>query len=266
MMKKIYNDKSIFRFLPFWEGLGLLISLHCSVLTASAQSFFNDLDVTARAAYAIGGTAPLPMPASIRHLDRFPLKPNVDVGIDVRKPVAGRWGVLTGLHFEGKGMETDARVKAYHEVLTRGGETLEGLFTGSVVTRVRQWMFTVPLQATFDISRRVRMRLGPSVSVVTAHGFDGSAYNGYLRVGDPTGPKVELGSEEGERGTYDFSDEMRRTLWAVDLGADWQLAKRFGLYADLSWGLHGIHNSHFRAIEQTLYPIYGKIGVSYKIK
>ena len=163
-------------------------------------------------------------------------------------------------------MEIDARVKGYHEELTRGGETLEGLFTGHVNTRVRQWMFTVPLQATLDVGRHVRLRLGPTFSVITAQGFDGSAYDGYLRVGDPTGPKVALGTEEGERGTYDFAGEMRRTAWAADLGVDWQIARRLGIYADLSWGLTGIHHSHFKAIEQTLYPIYGTIGVFYTIK
>ena len=32
---------------------------------------------------------------------------------------------------------------------------------------------------------------------------------------DPTGQKVMLGSEEGERGEYDFSDDMRSWQFGV---------------------------------------------------
>ena len=104
------------------------------------------------------------------------------------------------------------------------------------------------------------------MSYLTTKHFDGYVYDGYLREGDPTGPKVEMGNEEGTRGTYDFGSDMRRWQFGVDLGADCQITKRFGLYADITWGLTGIHRSSFKTIEQTLYPIFGTIGVMYKLK
>ena len=68
---------------------------------------------------------------------------------------------MFGLHFENKGMKTDATVKNYHMKITRGNEELEGMFTGSVVTKVDQSLATIPVQATYDISKKVRVKLGP---------------------------------------------------------------------------------------------------------
>jgi hypothetical protein len=39
-----------------------------------------------------------------------------------------------------------------------------------------------------------------------------------------------------------------------------------GFSFDLSWGLTGIHKSDFKTVEQTLYPIYGTIAVTYKLR
>ena len=39
-----------------------------------------------------------------------------------------------------------------------------------------------------------------------------------------------------------------------------------GVSADLNWGLTGIFPSDFKTVEQTLYPVYGTIGVFYRLK
>lgn len=52
----------------------------------------------------------------------------------------------------------------------------------------------------------------------------------------------------------------------IDVGADWYITKRWGAKAGLSWGLTGIFHSGFDTIEQTMYPIYGTIGVVYQLK
>lgn len=238
---------------------------------AQARDFFtsgwlHDAKYVSRLGYSIGGTTPMGMPATIRQLNDFNLTPNLQFGLDVFKPVTGTpWGVQVGIHFENKGMSEDATVKNYHMEITRGGETLEGMFTGREVTKVMQWMFTVPLQATYTINR-VRIKLGPYVSYLTGRGFDGYAYNGYLRVGDPTGAKVELGETQDERGDYDFATHMRKWQTGFDLGADWRLTERFGVYADLSWGITSIFKSNFHTVEQTLYPVYGTVGVVYRVR
>lgn len=230
-------------------------------------------DYYARLGYDIGGTAPVGMPATIRTLHSYKLQANFTLGVDAFHPFNDRWGMMVGLHFENKGMKTDAGVKGYHMKMVRGGEELEGIFTGNVVTRVDMSLITVPIQATFDISDKVRLKLGPYASYVISNMFEGWAYDGYLRrqeegrpYGDPTGQKVELGHNEGERGNYDFSNDMRHWQFGVDVGADWYFSKRWGASVGLTWGLTEIFKKDFTVIEQSLYPIYGSIGFIYQLK
>ena len=249
-----------------------ILMLATSVTVMQAESFLTNVKsflkpwrVDVHLGYGIGGSAPIGIPETIRELNRFSLTPNLMLGLDAHRDINDRWGFMTGIHFENKGMSIDATVKNYHMEITRGGQTLAGQFTGRVVTDVTAWMFTLPIQATFNVSK-VQFKLGPYFSYLTNRTFDGYAYNGYLRVGNPTGEKVELGAAEGERGDYDFSEHLRRFQWGVDLGVDWHITKRLGAFADLSWGLSGIHQSDFHTIEQTLFPIYGTVGVSYRIR
>ena len=127
-------------------------------------------------------------------------------------------------------------------------------------------MLTLPVMGTYRLGSRLMIKFGPYVSMLLSKDFSGYASDGYLRVGNPTGPKVEIGDTPGTRGTYDFKDEMRRMQYGLVAGADITIFKRWGAYADISWGLTGVHNSGFKTIEQTLYPIYGTIGVVYKLK
>jgi len=249
----------------------LLVTLLCGTAqagetTEEATTTTSPWHLDARVAYHLGGTAPIPMPATIRSLERFPIKMNLGLGFGLIRYFNARWGVRTALNFERKAMETDARVKNYHMEIVRGGETLAGMFTGNVVTRVDQWMFTIPVQATCALSRRVSLRMGPYLSLLTYRQFDGWAYNGHLRVDDPTGARVELGEATDERGDYDFSGSVRHMQWGLGAGIDWTVASRLAVTADLNWGLSGLHKSNFHTIEQTLYPIFGSVGIAYQLR
>lgn len=232
---------------------------------AAAEST-SGLSLSLRAGYSLGATTPLSMPASIRKLNSFRLSPNVVLGVDVTLPLGnGAFGLLSGLHFEHKGLDATVTTKGYHMAMIKGGEELEGVYTGRVEQHVKAWMFTVPLQATYSLGARTSLRFGPYLSLLTAKAFSGNVSDGYLRKDDPTGQKIEMGHEAEERATYDFSSDMRRLQAGLDLGAHWQLAQRVGFAADLSWGLTGLMRSSFKTVEQTLYPIYGTISVTYQI-
>lgn len=241
--------------------------LACALSAAAhAESPFGDLTYDLHFGYSVGGTAPIGMPATIRGLDSYRLEPNYSLGLGVNKPLNERWGLSSGLYIENKGMHIKATVKNYKMTITRGGETLAGRFTGHNSSKAEQWMLTLPVQAAYFFSPTVQVRLGPYVSYVCTRHFTGYAYDGYLRVDNPTGPKVELGSDETTRGSYDFSENMRKLQFGVMAGADWHFHRRWGLFADITWGLTGVFKSDFNTIEQTLYPIYGTIGISYKLK
>lgn len=248
--------------LPPVNCLLILFTFLLSPFTLSAQS--DSLDVKVRVGYNIGGTAPLPMPASIRSIDAFRLTPSFLVGGDVILPLGDRFGLSAGLHLENKGMDADVTVKSYSMEMKKGNSQISGLFTGHVSQQVTQWMLTIPVSFRFQVSS-FTFKFGPYFSLLLKKEFSGIASDGYLRQGDPTGPRIEIGNKEGEWATYDFSDEMRSLQWGLGVGLDWRFSRHVGLSADLNWGLSGIFNSDFKTVEQTLYPIYGCIGLFYNL-
>ena len=244
------------------------------LLVASALTFgshlqagtLDSLQVKARVGYNIGATTPIPLPETIRSIDSYSLTPSFMIGVDATLPISTKWGLMTGLRFENKGMKTDVTTKAYYMELVRGDQQMAGLFTGHVHQKVTQWMLTIPIQAMFKLSRKVSLKGGPYVSFLTGKGFSGIASDGYLRKDSPTGPKILMGDKEGEWATYEFDDDMRNLQFGIGIGVDWLVYKGLGVSADLNWGLTGIFPSDFKTVEQTLYPVYGTIGVFYRIK
>lgn len=245
----------------------LLMITGLALLTASATAQGNKerLQLKARVGYSIGATTPLGLPASIRSIESFKLTPNFMVGVDGMYPLSEKFGLQTGLHFDIKDMDGEVTTKGYHMKVKMDEDEMEGLYTGHVRQIVRQRMITIPLQLTYDLSKKVQLKGGPYLSLLLDKEFYGYAYDGYLRKDDPTGAKVVMGNVEGEWATYDFGSDMRNAQVGVSVGVDWAFHRRLGLSADLSWGLTGIHHSGFKTVEQTLYPIYGTIGLFYSI-
>ena len=234
--------------------------------TPSVQSRGERWTLEGRVGYNIGAATPIGIPNTIRKVNSFSLTPNVQVGLDVHYPIGCSWGVQAGLRLENKGMDVAVTTKGYHMAMVKGGEHLEGLYTGRVEQKTKAWMITLPVMASYHLSERWRLHAGPYVSLLTSRSFSGNVADGYLRKDTPTGQKIEMGHAMEERATYDFSDHMRHFQFGLQLGAKWRFAHRLDLAADLSWGLTGIMHSSFKTVEQTLYPIYGTLAVAYQIK
>lgn len=236
-----------------------------AIQPAAAQNNMEKLQLKARVGYSIGATAPLGIPATIRSIESFSLTPNFMAGADIMYPVSEKFGLQAALHYDIKDMDGEVSTKGYHMKVKMDEDELEGLYTGHVRQIVRQRMLTIPLQMTYELSRKVQLKAGPYLSILLSKKFYGYASDGYLRKDDPTGLKVVMGDKEGEWATYDFDEEMRTCQVGVAVGIDWAFYQQLGLSADLSWGLSGIHHSNFKTVEQTLYPIYGTIGLFYRI-
>lgn len=242
------------------HGIIALLCLVFAPTVCPAQE--SALSFTARLGYEVGGTMPIGLPASIRGLNSFSPRANILVGGEAHFRLSRRWGVTASLLVENKGMRTDARVMGYSMEFRQGNDNLKGVFWGNVVTEVDQWLVSLPVMASLDV-RRVRVKLGPYVSWLLKGNFSGYAYNGYLRKDNPTGPKVLIGDEGNSRGDYDFDDSLRRCQFGAAAEADWRFFERLGAFARLSWGLTGVFHSDFKTIEQTMYPVYGALGLFY---
>ena len=243
----------------------IIIAASLFAVTTAQAATGDSLQLKARVGYNIGGTTPIPLPETIRSIDSYSLTPSFMVGVDAQLPLNRQWGLMAGLRLENKSMKGDVTTKAYFMEVVKGDQRMAGLFTGHVEQEVKQWMLTVPVQATLKLSEKVMLKGGPYVSFLLDKEFSGIASDGHLRKDTPTGAKILMGNREGEWAVYDFSDDMRSVQFGIGVGADWQIHKNIGLSADLNWGLTGIFPGDFKTVEQALYPVYGTIGVYYRL-
>ena len=215
----------------------------------------DSLSYDVRLGYALGGTVPTHVDNKIRHLNSFNPGFNFTIAAEASYPLGERWSLHSGLRFELGSMDVDSRVKNY----------VSGIFNGNVRIKTAQRRITLPIQAAYSLNDKWSLRGGFFMAWLTNRRFWGWAYDGYLREGTPVGPKIEMGTEPGDRGDFDFDANMRHMQWGLDVGADWQIHRRWGASAELTYGLSGLFKSDFHSVE-TLRPLYGTLGIIYRIK
>ncbi len=110
---------------------------------------------------------PIPFPEEIRSIDGY----NPTLIYHYRgkhDQVAGvkkKWGIITGLRLENKGMRTKATVKNYNmEIIGYDGNRLKGNWTGGVRTKVQNSYITMPVLAAYKLNPRTTLKLGPYFS------------------------------------------------------------------------------------------------------
>lgn len=233
----------------------------------SAQNLFSwnlkehKIDFEVKAAFSIGGTTPLPLPEEIRSIESYNPTLTLSIGAQVTKWFNDQWGLTSGISFDSKAMKTKAEVKNYSMELRDGGGSVKGYWTGKVQTTVNNSYLTVPVLATYKLSSIWDLRFGPYFSILMDENFSGYVYDGYLREGDPTGPKRMF--TDDATASYDFSDDLRMFQWGLQMGGSWRVNKHFRLNGDLQWGMNDIFHSNFETITFNMYNIYLYIGFGY---
>jgi len=243
----------------------ITILLFAAITVGSHATVLDSLSLDVRVGYALGGTIPTSMTNNIRHINSFNPGFNFTVAAETSYPLNQRWALHSGLRFELGGMDVDSRVKNYDIEVVRGDESLDGIFNGNVRIKTTQRRITLPIQAGYALSPAFKLRGGMFMGWLTSRKFWGWAYDGYLREGTPVGAKIEMGREPGDRGDFDFDQNMRHMQWGLDVGADWDFHRHWGLFAELTYGFGGLFKSDFHSV-QTLRPMYGTLGILYRIK
>lgn len=246
-------------------ALSVALLLVITTTMGVSATVLDSLSYDVRLGYALGGTVPTHVDNKIRHLNSFNPGFNFTIAAEASYPLAERWSLHSGLRFELGSMDVDSRVKNYDIEVVRGEESLSGIFNGNVRIKTAQRRITLPIQAAYSLNDKWSLRGGFFMAWLTNRRFWGWAYDGYLREGTPVGPKIEMGSEPGDRGDFDFDANMRHMQWGLDVGADWQIHRRWGAFAELTYGLSGLFKSDFHSVE-TLRPLYGTLGIIYRIK
>ena len=235
----------------------LALGMNATVLDSISYDF--------RLGYALGGTVPTHMGNEIRGINGYYPDYNFTVAAEASYPLGKKWYVHSGLRFELGSMDVDSRVKNYDIEVVRGEESLKGVFNGNVRIKSAQRRITLPIQAEYRINDKWTARGGVFMGWLTNRRFWGWAYDGYLREGSPVGPKIEMGTEPGDRGDFDFDANMRHMQWGIDGGIDWRFSCRWGAFAEVTYGLSNIFKSDFHSV-QPLRPLFGTLGVIYRMK
>ena len=213
----------------------IVVLLFVSIFTAQAQeernqgiiwSYLHGWEYGIKAGFSIGGTSPLPLPKEIRKIDSY--APGIAISIEgnATKWFDPKWGMTVG-----------------------------------VKTKVKNSYLTIPVVANYKISNRWKLSAGPYISYLIERGFSGHVYDGHLRTPDQTGSRVVFSGES--IATYDFSENLRKFQWGLQLGGEWRAFKHLNVYADLTWGLNDIFKKDFDTISFAMYPIYLNIGFGY---
>lgn len=227
------------------------------------MDFFKSLEYEVNAGTNIGGASPIPLPSEIRKINSYNPELNLQIGATARKYFGEneKWGAGIGIRLETKGMKTEANVKNYGMELIDNGQTLKGRWTGKVSTKYHTQQLVIPITAFYRLSKRVTLNAGPYLAFAFRNDFDGYVYDGYLREGDPTGPKISF--DANSKASYDFGDELRSFQWGIQAGVGVNVLKHFVINANLQWGLNDIFKSSFKTVNFSLYPIYLNLGFGY---
>ena len=241
------------------KKLYILLALACLCGTLSAQRKF---EYRVKAGFNVGGALPIPFPAEIRKIKSYNPTMAFSIEGNIMRRFTDKWALLSGIRLETKGMSTKARVKNYAMTMNvsvgdEPGE-ISGVFTGMVNTKVRNEYITLPVLVLRELSPRWDLRAGLFFSCLIEGGFDGTAYDGYMREGNPVGTKVGV-----EAASYDFSSDVRTFNWGGEIGAEFAAYRHLTVYADLTWAFNSLFPMDFKSIGFPMYNVYLNIGFGY---
>ncbi len=222
----------------------------------------HQLDVELRFGILIGGMSPVPIPVEIREVLKYSPEFNSMLEVQVTKWFSDIYGLSSGIRFENKGMETSARVKAYHTKIVHQGDEIEGYWTGTVATISKISYLTIPILVNMQLHKRWRVQLGGYFSYNMTGKFAGKVSEGYLRENTPVGQKIEFKDEQ--YAAYDFSNKLCKIAYGTQLSGQWKATNNLHVLTQFTWGLSDIFKKDFETISFGMYPIYMSFGASYQ--
>ncbi|MBB6328247.1 hypothetical protein FHS59_003890 [Algoriphagus iocasae] len=236
----------------------IFLTLHKSVVAQEDSK--SNMDVYIHVGYNLGGLAPVSFPNTIREIKSYSPGFSPVIGLESSYKLKGGWGIGSGIGLDWKGMKVTDRVQYFHTIITMDGSSLEGDFTGTNTTNVKNMYLSIPLYASYTTENRWRFKGGMYFAWLLDGSFTGSVSDGYLRKGNSLGEKVEV-----DYAAFDFSDELNNFDLGISVGAEKYLFGNFGVAGNLKWGLIPGFPESFTGIDFNMYNIYLDLGITYKI-
>lgn len=242
----------------------LIALMAIQLIPARAQDKIKLWEFKVYAGYNFGGTTPLPLPAEIRKIKSWSPGFAGTLAFQATRWITPEWGVSSGIAIDLKGMVIKSEVKYMmtNLVIGEGDNTgyFSGMFTGDNMTKVRNGYFVLPVLAAWRPHEKWTFRLGGYFASQQDAKFEGTASNGYIRDGGPSGNRVNI-----ESATFDFSDDVKKVDAGLMAQADWFFTSKMAVTTQLSWGLVPIFPSDFNGIPYKMYNVYFMTGIAYKL-
>jgi len=242
-----------------------IIAILLLLSATSLYAFDNDkLEHRIVAGFNLGASAPTSMPREIRKIEAWWPQFATQLGYNIMYHPNNKWGVGAGILLDYKGMGTKVRAKYIHTRVEYQGDILTGYFVGKNKTEVKTSYVTVPLFGIYKINEKWRVKAGGYAAYAYSTTFRGDVYDGYLRVDDPTGEKIEF-EKGGNKASFDFSDDVRTFDFGLLFGGEMKVNHKFNIYGNLNWGLRPIFSKEKRVMDFNMYNIYFSLGLAYKL-
>ena len=205
-----------------------------------------------------GASSPIPIPNRISEMSWTPRMCFL-VGYDFSYRFWRMVGLKTGLQIKHVGMSAEAKVYQMFTQAIVDESEVSGYFTGYNETVLHATYISLPLQFSF-YHKAWKFDAGLFAALKLQGHFSGAVKSGYIRIGDPTGEKVEVGYEP-----FDFSEFIAPFNYGLEFTATRNFGDRWSAWFDLSWALNSTFKEAFRGLEYKMYNIYGLFGVGYKL-
>ena len=232
-----------------------------SAMTLQARTGVDKMEYSVSAGFNIGGSAPLGLPAEIRHIDSYSPTLNLSIGAQAACMFTPAWGVGAGLYLETKGMHSGIEARNYHLTMNiiQGESTgvKTGYFTGKIKNETKISYLTIPIFAQWRPSVNWTFHAGPYISVALDRSFIGQVAEGKMRE-DPLHPALGI-----LKADYNYSDDIRKIDTGISLGAACRVYRALSVKAALQWGLLSTLDPSKRKIDMDTYNIYLNLGISY---
>lgn len=210
--------------------------------------------------YNIGGLAPVSFPNTIRQIKSYSPGFSPSLSYQAVYRLSERWGIGSGIRMDWKGMRVSDSVQYFHTLVSMDTSSIEGDFTGTNTTKVKNIYISLPVQAVYITNNNWKIKLGMYFSYLVRPGFSGAVSDGYLRKGNSLGEKINI-----DYATFNFDKEQRRFDYGVSAGGEKKVYKGLGVTADLQWGLRPVFPGTFTGISFKMYNIFATLGICYAL-
>ncbi|MDR1683465.1 MAG: PorT family protein [Candidatus Symbiothrix sp.] len=224
------------------------------------RSLAVGIEYKIKAGLLAGAVMPIPVPLQIRKIDSYNPLLNIMLEAEIQKNFTNSWTLSFGLKMEQKGMTTRAQVKNYDMELIAPDGKIAGVWTGGVETTVHNSYLTLPVLAVWRPVPRWGVKAGLYASYLLNGNFSGYVYDGYLREGDPTGEKISIDEETH----YNFSGELVKGNYGIQLGFEYQAFTHLFTGLDLCYGINSIFPNSFKTMTFQMHPVYLNLNFGYK--